>query len=88
MSEISGLQGVLTDLFGQYTNGVIPYEEYAANVQMIQQKDPEMFQEAQKTKRDPAPGGWDSAKLGNPGSSVAAVGAPPSPWEDFSGLFK
>ena len=47
MAEISGLQGVLTDLFGQYMNGAMPYKEYAANVQMIQQNDPEMFQQLQ-----------------------------------------
>jgi|TARA_B110000908_G_C10255345_1_gene455009 hypothetical protein len=47
MAEVSGLQGVLTDLFGQYMSGGMPYEEYASNVQMIQRQDPIMFQEVQ-----------------------------------------
>ena len=47
MAGISGLQSVLTDLFSQYTDGLMPYDEYAANVQMIQQGDPEMFQQVQ-----------------------------------------
>jgi len=47
MEGVSGLQGVLTDLFGQYMSGDMKYEEYAANVQMIQQGDPDMFQQVQ-----------------------------------------
>ena len=86
MMDIPGLQGMLADLFGQYSSSLISEEQYVASVQQVYQQSPEIFEEATSTPMQ-APGTFSMPDLpgGNPPPAVAP-NQPTGDWDQFTGM--